>query len=495
MASLQEWTSFATNDLTPLPGGNDVRRIAAQPIPFNKLARVSGYGEIQNISTITNDIAKIQNYIRQAERGDMTLLYGLYRDILIGDSHIQAELGKRKLVVSGQPYNIQPINKDNPEDVKAADAIKWMIEHCDNWDDGMNHLLDASLIAAVSGEKIFEPYISKPNERLSFRFRLKQIAPVNYQLYTYLVAYIPQGGIGLPAMSPRLPNAGLAENPALIYDPDEWEPELRFFSVFDNGIINRSWQDMYAPIPDRHIIHRATLFPGIRDNYGAAMRALVFWWYLGANGRDWFARFMEKYGAPFIAGKVNTNDATAVANITQAFSNATKLSGIIIDKTAEVDIKQAMVSNAASGYETYLNFCNREKSKLILGHADASESKREGLTKGTGNQVDDVRHDIQQYDKKKLANTLKRQLFAQFLQINGLTGEPPNIVWSGQSREETNQIADTFSKLKLAGIQPTDDALEALSEEIGYQLERAPEPTATPNSNANGSKTKSAGRD
>ena len=40
---------------------------------------------------------------------------------------------------------------------------------------------------------------------------------------------------------------------------------------------------------------------------------------------DWFARFMEKYGAPFIAGKVNTNDATAVANITQAFANATKL--------------------------------------------------------------------------------------------------------------------------------------------------------------------------
>lgn len=488
MPTADQWTSASwpsTSDVRPM-GSAQTDGIAQQIIPTNILARASGLAQPQNISRVTNDFDKIQAYIRAAENGDMTMLYALWRDLLCGDGHIQSELAKRKMVVSGQPWTVVAADKENAADVQAADAIKWMINHCDNWDDGMNHLLDATVMAKVAAEKIFEPYQPRPSDKLPIRFRLKRFFPVDYTLYTYQVAYIPQGQLGyipntpfVPAPRPKDVLLSSFQNPAMIYNPDEWQADLRFFSVFpQTGMVNRSWSAMYAPDPDRHIIHEASLFPGVRDNYGLSMRPLVFWWFLSIQGRDWFARFMERWGSPFLKGKVDTADSNAVNAISTAFSNATKLSGIIVDQNSEVEIEQAMSTNGAQSYELFLNFCNKEKSKLILGHADASEtSKGDGLKKGTGDQVHALGAAFQQYDKKMLQNTLRNQVFRQFLDINGFAGETPEIRWGGEDMAAMSAKAETLSKLKTAGLRPSEKSLDKLSEEFGIELEYQPEPT------------------
>lgn len=489
MPDASQWTSFSTADTTPMGTLAALQAIKDEIIPEHKLARISGWGEPQNLSAYTNDVGKIQAYIRAAERGDMVMLYALYRDIIMGDSHIQSEFAKRKMVVAGQPYDLNAVDKDDPDDMQAVDAIQWMIEHTDNWDEGILHLLDASLISQVAAEKLYEPYQPRPKDKLPIRFRLKKISPINYTLLTYLVAYIPQGTIGLPsyvgfaksAQTYPTPTLGIMANPAMVYDPDDWEPELRFFSVFPNGIVNRSWSSMYLPEPERHIIHKANLFPGIRDNYGASMRALLFWWFLGVQGRDWWGRFMERFASPFLAGKVDAQDVNAVAGMTAAIQGATKLSGIIIDKKAEIEIHETSVTNASQGYEGFLNYCNREKSKLILGHADASESKKEGLTKGTGKQVSELRDDFRQFDQKMLANTLRTQLFEPFLRINGFQGEAPKIVWGGEDNEGAAFTSSTLQSLSGAGIRPTKKALDQLSEKFGFELEFAPDLVAKSN--------------
>lgn len=490
MPTLAEWTSSrwpATSNLWPLANPQQAA-IASEPIPTKVLARASGWAEPQNLSRVTNDFEKIQSYIAAAERGDTTMLYALWRDILCGDGHIQAEMGKRKMVVSGQPWQVLAADKTNPDDVQAAAAIKWMIEHCDNWDEGMNHLLDSSVEPKVAAEKIFEPYTSQKRDKVSIRFRLKKFEPVNYTLYNYLVAYIPQGSIGMPtgnvapmggSLYPRMPLSSF-QNPAMIYNPDDWQADLRFYSVFPNGMVNRSWSEMYAPDPRRHIIHESGLFPGIRDNFGYARRPLVFWWFLGVQSRDWWARFMERYGQPFLKGKTDMQSVDAVANMANAFQQATKLSGIVIDRRDDVDIVQTMVNQGAQGYENFLNFCNKEKSKLILGHADASETpKGDGMKKGTGELVSSISDSYRIYDRKMLQNTLQKQLFRQFLDYNGFVGETPNIRWGGQDTQETNNLADTLGKLKTAGLQPTDNAIENISEDFGIELERTPEPVVS----------------
>ena len=40
------------------------------------------------------DVDTIQDFIRQAEAGDTRNLFALYRDVLLSDSHLQAEFGK-----------------------------------------------------------------------------------------------------------------------------------------------------------------------------------------------------------------------------------------------------------------------------------------------------------------------------------------------------------------------------------------------------------------
>lgn len=492
MPTAAQWSSAswpATSDITPL-SNSEANIIAAQEIPRNILARASGWAEPQNLSRVTNDFSKIQEYIAAGERGDMTMLYALWRDLLCGDGHIQSELARRKMVVSGQPFQVVAEDKDNPEDVLAADAIQWMIDHTDNWDEGMNHLLDATVMAKVAAEKIFEPYTPKKSDKLPIRFRFKKFSPVNYTLYNYVVAYIPQGQLGYNRIAPKaFSPIGLSQfqNPAMIYDPDEWQADLRFYSVFPNtGMVNRSWSQMYAPEPNRHIIHEASLFPSVRDNFGLSMRPLVFWWFLSVQGRDWWARFMERYGSPFLKGKTDVQDVNRVNAMASSFNTATKISGIIIDRTDDVEIVQTMVNQGAQGYEAFINFCNKEKSKLILGHADASEtSKGDGLKKGTGEQVREAKGAFQQYDKKLLSNTLRTQLFQQFLDINGFTGCVPEIRWGGKDQEEITQISTTLSQLQTAGIRPTQKALNEISEVIGYELEFAPEPTMSPDGKPN----------
>lgn len=447
--------------------------VRQEVIPRRILARASGWAEPQNLSRFTNDFAKIQEYISAGERGDMTMLYALWRDLLCGDGHIQSELAKRKMVVSGQPYTIVAADRENDDDAQAAEAIKWMIRHCDNWDEGMNHLLDATTMAKVAAEKIFEPYTPTSNDKYPYRFRLKKFFPINYTLYNYLVAYIPQGNFGLPPQSAFQPiPLSSFQNPAMIYDPDQWQAELRFYSTFPNGMVNRSWAQIYAPEPNRHIIHEASLFPGVRDNFGLSMRPLVFWWFLSVQSRDWWARFMERFGQPFLKGKTDSESVDAMTNMTNAFAQATKLSGIIIDRRDEVEIVQTQVNQGAQGYEAFVNFCNKEKSKLILGHADASEtSKGDGLKKGTGEQVMKLQMSYQQYDKKMLCNTLQRQLFRQFLDMNGLTGEAPEIWWGGIDQAEIQTATQALVNLKQAGLKLTDKSKDEFSEKFGYELE------------------------
>lgn len=495
MPDLSQWTSFATSDLTPM-SSDETAVIAKETIPFKVLARSSGWAEPQNLSRVTNDFEKIQSFIAASERGDTTTQYALWRDIMCGDGHIQSELGKRKMVISGQPWQILAADKDEPEDVRAAEAIKWMILHCDNWDEGMNHLLDSSVYPKVASEKIFEPYTPRKQDKIPIRFRLKKFEPVDYTLYNYLVAYIPQGSIGLPSATftgYRPIPLSYFDNPAMIYNPDQWQADLRFYSVFPNGMVNRSWSNMYSPIPDRHIIHESGLFPGYRDNFNLSMRPLIFWWFLSTQARDWWARFMERFGQPFLKGKTDSSSVDAVAAMQNAFALATKLSGIVIDRRDDVEVEQTQVNQGAQGYESFLNFCNKEKSKLILGHADASESsKGDGMKKGTGELVQSVADSYRIYDRKMLQNTLQKQLFRQFLDYNGFVGETPNIRWGGQDTQETNNLAETLSALKLAGLQPTDGALEGISEDFGIELERAPEPK--PTTNGNPSKSKNAAK-
>jgi phage gp29-like protein len=188
--------------------------------------------------------------------------------------------------------------------------------------------------------------------------------------------------------------------------------------------------------------------------------------------REWWARFLDRYGAPFVVGKYDGGDDASRSTLERAFMYAQKLGGLVVSRETEVEIKQAAASDAGDAFEKFHSLCNREVSNLVVGQTLSSDAQPTGLGSGTANLQSEVRQDIRQFDALLLGRTFATQLAAQFLQINGLKGKPPLFLWGSLSPVELKAWADLLQSLKNAGLRVGDEGIEALSERFGMPLER-----------------------
>lgn len=431
---------------------------------------VSMRHEPENVSSSAT-VQTVQSAIRAAEGGDTRQLFALYRDLTVGGSHIQCELGKRLMAVLSEPEAILPADKENKDDIAAALAVKQMIADCENWEEGIGHLMSATLWPVAVVEKVFAPAGETMPGKPKLRFTLKKLHIVNP---TVLCFKQPYQAVRAPAAQPSTQTPLNSPEAA-----EPWEHDLRFYETDPNGAINWSYDKTYGAEKDRHLVHRGHLLIGVRDNWGGPMRAIVFWWLLGVLGRDWFARNMERYGSPFLTGKTDTNNQDSINFLREAFSLSTKIGGLVVDNDTQVELIEAMATGMADAHEKFLNICNREISKVIVGQTLSAEAQPTGLGSGTSKLQSDVREDIRQFDQKRLGSTLTRQLFEQFLYINGLSGRV-KIVWGGLSSEDAKETADLLVSLSQASLEPTDESISTISERVGFQLQRkaAPEPSA-----------------
>jgi phage gp29-like protein len=426
--------------------------------------------ELPNISA-TAKAADIQGAIREAESGDTQALFRFYRDVLIGDDLIQGELNKRKLAVIGQPTTVLPADKDSLDDVIAAAACGRAVGDCENWNAGLGSLLGSCLWPVAVAENIFraadpEPvFYQAPNGHPSnateegalpssasftLRYTLKRFEPVNPFLFCFQFAYLRDAGAGA-------------------VDLADWEPYLRLWPLDDAGRILNDAAQAAKLDPARHVVHRGHLLTDQRDNWGGPMRAILFWWLLRSLGRDWFGRFMERYGMPFPVGKTNTQDRESVSLLQNAFSLATKVGGLVIGQDDQVELEQAAVQGGAEGHALWHRTCNDAISRLIVGYSHSD--KPAGLNAGEDNQQANVREDIRLFDQRLLAETLEKQLFARFLKFNGLPGRV-RVAWGGLNTDNARQFADQLKTMKDAGWEPTDQAIPAVQDKLGIEVRR-----------------------
>ena len=428
------------------------------------VSRVGLRDEPQNLGSSAT-VATIQSAIRLAEAGDTKQLFTLYRDSLLGDTHIQAEFGKRKMAVLSEPHSIQPADKKNAEDVIAATVVEDMIAGCENWTDGLIALMDATLWPVTVLEKVFAPSTEEPRPgRRRLQYALKKLCPINPTLLCFREPY---------GRKDVKDTAGAAAM-------ERWEPHLRIYTTDAEGRINWSEQSAYHCDPGNHIVHRGHLLVGMRDNFGGPFRAILFWWFLRGAGREWFARLMERYGSPFPVGKVDSANQEAITFLQEAFSLSTKIGGLVVDHDTEVELMEAAVNGGADAHEKFRGVCNREISLAIVGQELSSTAKATGMGSGVAQLQGQVRDDIAAFDKLKLAEVLARQLFEQFLFINGIPGRTPKISWGTVQGEEAQLTGALLQGLALGGLRPTDEALPILSEKFGFPIERAPVVNAEP---------------
>jgi phage gp29-like protein len=420
---------------------------AAAGLPVAPWRRPSLSAEPRAVSS-TVTAASIQSALRSAEAGDTRNLFALYRDMAL-DNHVQAELQKRKLAVICEPWQIIPNDKASPADVAAAQACDVLIERCSNWSDGLAAQLDATIWPLATCEKIYRPGAD------GLRYELDKFVPVNPTTYCWLK---PASG-----------------NPhSAILTPQSFEPDLWFYQVNENGTVS---SEAKPADPDRHWVYRGHLMHGVRDNWGGPMRGLLFWWLLRLKGREWFAHLIETWGKPYPAAFVDPQDSAGIAMLEAAFSPDKRIHGLVVSNSTRLELQEIALSGSADAHEKFGNLCNREISLLIVGQTLSSQAQPTGLGSGTADLQSEVRADIRAWDQQKLGESIRQQVFAPFLRINGLPGRPPRIVWGGVSQAKVAATAAVLVQVTQAGLEPTDAALPGLSESIGFELQRkAPAP-------------------
>jgi phage gp29-like protein len=373
------------------------------------------------------DVDRVFSATKMAESGDTRDLFTLYRDVIATDSHLQGEIHKRKMAVLGDRMTVHPWDKKDPFDKSAAEQIEEMINACRTWKAACIHLLDGFIYPVSIVEKVFY------YDTFAARWNIKSLLPVSYHLLDYTTGQL------------RIKDV----------DPD-------------SGMILSSTHEIN---PARYIVHRGHMLSA-PDTWGGPMRSILYWWLLATMSRDWWGRFLERYGSAFMVGHYPSGDQESRNVLARAFSLSTKLGGLVVNDKTKVEIQQAATSQSGDSYEKFITICNREKSKLIVGQTLSAEAQSTGMNSGVSDMQEGVRQDLRMWDASSLADTMRYQLFEQYVQVNNLSGHVPVLTWGSVSTSELQAKSDLLVSLKQAGYRLTDDELENLSEELGMSLER-----------------------
>jgi len=228
--------------------------------------------------------------------------------------------------------------------------------------------------------------------------------------------------------------------------------------------------DFHDPDPDRYIVHRGHLLT-TPDNYGGPMRSILFWTLFRACNRDWWVRFLDRFGSPFLVGKYDSGDENTRNLLRQAFAAATKLFGIAVSRDVEIELQQA-TQTSGDAFKSFIETANAEISRLIVGQTLSSTASATGLGSGVASIQSDVREDIRQFDALMLLETIQQQIVNQILDVNGFPGSVA-LSWGSASLSDLRQRVRLLKDLYGAGLVPTVDSLAEIGAQLGFAVERS----------------------
>ena len=359
--------------------------------------------------------------IDEAQAGSTANLFAIYRDLIASDNQLQSEFAKRKGAVTGDTISIQAWDKNNPGDVAAKDLCSGLIDSTP-FSTACAWLLNGTLYPVAVCEKLFRQTPSG--------FKLSNIIPVPYRLLDY------------------------HDGTLAIFDTDS-----------KGNVLSTSHQ----ADPARYIIHRGHSLP-IPDTWGGPMRSILVWVLLRTMGRQWWADLLERFGMPFLKGTYKDTPGKEV--LERAFRLAIRLGGIVVSKGTEVDIGQAAASDSSNSHSLFIDLCNKEISKLIVGQTLSSNSEPTGIGSGAAPLQGEVRDDIRKADASQLSLTLRNQLFTQYCSINGVISHAPIVLFGADSSSDVAKLVGGVKSLYDAGLEPDDEGLSTIQERVGYGIRR-----------------------
>lgn len=349
--------------------------------------------------------ARLNDILQEAEFGFLIRQHELFRDMEERDSHLFAEMMKRKRSVIRLNWDVQPPrNPSKDEEALTAFAREQLIDMTD-FEDLLFNCLDA----------------------------------------------VGNGFVGIELEWARLGNTW-------VISKHHWRPQYWFQLDHETRMeINlRDGTPDGAPLtPFGWILHRHKAVSGYTARQGL-MRVLV-WPYLFKHfAIGDLAEFLDIYGLPIRVGKYPKNATEAErAVLMRAVMGLGHNAGGIIPQAMAIEFQEAAKGTDAP-YLAMISTCERAQSKAIVGQTMSAEAHASGLGSGNAQLHAEVRSDIRDADCKMLAATLSAQLIYPILAINkGFTDirRCPRLVFDSTEAEDIAVYSQAFLRLGAAGMQ------------------------------------------
>jgi len=383
-------------------------------------------------------VDRIHGILRSAEAGECQDYFSLCRDILLGHAHTQTVYNQRKLACLTKALTISPADPKSADDLAAAEACKLLTKSKGWLTTAMSHLLNGHLYPLAILEQVY-------GVNRDPRFPQVRVAPIEWAPVPYHLLDWTDGHLQL------------------------WEADAKH----GHRLGSRA-----APAAPQYIVHRGHLLTSLPDNWGGPMRAALFWYLFAVMDRDWWVRFLDRFGAPFIVGKYESSDDASRTLLTRAFSAATRLFGLVVSKETDITVHSVATASHGEAFEKMQVFANGELSKLVLGQTMTTTAQAAGLGGGAQATVqENVRGDIEAWDITALAETVNNSIIRPFLRFNAIPGEAELSIATSTGADMDRQSA-FLTAAAQAGLEPTDDGVEILGRSSGIPLQRIARPVA-----------------
>lgn len=274
-------------------------------------------------------------------------------------------------------------------------------------------------------------------------------------------------------------------------DPNNWRVR-----IWDQGMVtsydpsadptSRMFGVACDQFPGKFIVHT----PSVRGNYptrDGLGRECAYWSALKLMGARGASQYIERFGKPWVIGKYSTGekegehraagkeDLAALEAACRALGIGSLASAMLPDSTT-----LELIGPGSSGtpgrqllHVLFINACNSEMSKAVLGQTDTTEPGANG-SRGAVEVRKQGTQELYRYDAACLADTLQQHLIRWIVILNfgeELAHLCPKVSIQAVEEPDLSAIVERATKLAQYGA-PVD--VDALGEEVGVKMTPLP---------------------
>ncbi|AJF00073.1 DUF935 domain-containing protein [Pandoraea apista] len=365
-------------------------------------ARSTQGNSLNYMSVGTLDPSRLARAFAAADEGFISDQAALFELVEEQDSHIFAELSKRRRSVTGLGWELTPPDDANQSELDRTKELSDVLRAIPRFEDAQYDLTDA---------------IGKGFAAMEIDWKTG---------------------------STWMPNAML------------WVPQRMFQVDRNTGSIQFLKMGIPEPLkPWKWVVHEHRAKSGYIEQ-SALFRVLAWTYaYKAYNVRD-MQRFLEVYGLPLRLGKYPAGiGAKQRDELLKAVRNIGHDGAGVVPNTMSIDFVQATKSGTVSDFLDSIAYWERKQSLAILGGTLTSQADGRTSTNALGVIHDKVRREIMLHDVRQIVPTMNDQVVRPIALINGMFTEErmPKFGYLTEETVDQSKMADVLTKAADIGME------------------------------------------